>query len=174
MKRKQFIKCAGLILLAGALFGMSGCTTTIPTIEQITITGELIGRSSGMIVNAKELTTLQKHNIIEALNYVDAVIPEDGQTYSDAWTDAATKYAEDKKLDDKTKTIVNAAIKVAGAGVDYIFTKKYPDAKPYADIVNAAIEGFIYGFTAVVVPSTATPTKVHDIEAYQYLKSCAK
>ena len=175
MNRREFIKSFGLVGGALAVGGsITGCKS-IPTVSQMTVMSELIGRSSGLIVNNTKISDKDKATVVEILNKVCEVTPADGQTYADCWYNAALDYVNPLSLDENVKTLILAAIKVAGEGVDYIFTKRYPDAKQYADLVAAAIHGFVDGFTSVVTPPNSTTVStaklVYDEEAYLYLKA---
>lgn len=175
---KLMITC---IAVVAAL--LSGCKTT-PTPEQVKTTSTLIGVSAAAVANAVEIDNVARAEVVKIVTEVRDVVPGTNETFSSAWTPVAKthvqKLVDAKKLDDTQASMVVLAFDVAMKGADYIFNVRYPEARQYANLVEAAAHGFCDGFlstfkttNALAAPHTASEKKMDEC-AYIWLKSNCK
>lgn len=152
----------------------TGCKS-IPTPEGMYRTATAIGVSAGMVANATGIPDDTRIVIIDIVNEVDKCIPQTNQSFTVAWTPVAEAHIEklvaDGKLTGENKDIVLKTFSIAVCGIDYIFTKRYPTARQYQDVVESAVHGFTEGFLAVF--NSTGLVSVHRIEfdapAYEYI-----
>ena len=166
-----------MLLLAVVTFVFSGCKKDLPTPEKFETIAESIGVATGYVVNQTKIDGKARNALIDVMNAVRQVTPNQNQTFTDAWTPIAKqvvdKLVADGSLDKDSAELVTATFGVVCKGIDYIFNVRYPKAKTQVELVNAAIRGFIDGFLTVFKPINnsfaATPPANMDKEAYKYL-----
>lgn len=167
-------------LLSIALVGVmafAGCKS-LPSEEKMQSTAYAVGCASGMVANETKIDDKSRTTVIEVVTIVQNVVPQDGQTFQEVWTLAATEYVQklvaEGKLDQSQATLVVGGVTIAGTGLDYVFSA-YPKARQYEKLVAAAIKGFSSGFLTTFKPVNAdvcTKAAVkYDKDAYKYLKS---
>lgn len=185
--RRDFMKG---VFMATATVGvgstLTGCKS-IPTAEAMYSTSLAIGYATGMIANQCKIKAEDRQVVIDIVNIVSQTIPEQGQTFEEAWTPIAKahvqKLIDEGKIDQKVGDIILSAFAVVVKGIDYIFEVRYPKAKEYKDLVVAAIDGFTTGFLTVFKPENPETVngecdanceralRWYDREAYDYLKA---
>ena len=65
--------------------------------------------------------------------------------------------------------IAKVAVSAATKGIDYLFDVKYPKAKEYKELVDAAIRGFTTGFLSTFSDTVRAVQLDYDKDAYEYL-----
>ena len=124
-----------------------------------------------------------RNTVVAIMEEVARVTPKQGQSFEEAWTPVAkeivAKLIAEGKIDDGIGNISLAAFSIAVKGLDYIFTVRYPKAKEYEELVNAAVTGFTEGFLTIFKPVDAENVKganapKPDEEALKWLKENAK
>lgn len=117
---------------------------------------------------------------------VENVVPGTNETFSSAWTpiakDHVQKLVDAKKIDAAQANMIVLAFDVVMKGADYIFDVKYPEARQYANLIEAAAHGFCGGFLSKFKPANAlaasstAPQKSEkmDEDAYAWLQSNCK
>ena len=155
-----------------ALF--SGCDK-LPTVERMTTISTVIGKTAGYACELSKTKTEVKEAIANVLDIVSKVVPDEGQTFAEAWSplvdEELKKLVEAGKLDEAGAQVAKLALTVACDGIDYVFVK-YPKAKEVKELVSAAVAGFVDGYKSVVKMSLATGEKPEiDEDAYKYLKA---
>lgn len=169
------------VVLATAIMVCSGCKS-LPTADVMRATATSIGYAAGIVANETKIDDKARNTIVEVMNAVAIVVPQEGQTFDEAWTPAAkgivAKLIADGKIDERGGTIALTAFGVAVKGVDYIFTVRYPKAREYEELVAAAVSGFADGFLTVFKPVDGEEAKSAKIKAdeaaYKWLKANAK
>lgn len=170
--------CAGV--LATAIMVCPGCKS-LPTADVMRATATSIGYAAGIVANETKIDDKARNTIVEVMNAVAIVVPQEGQTFDEAWTPAAkgivAKLIAAGKIDERGGTIALTAFGVAVKGVDYIFTVRYPKAREYEELVAAAVSGFADGFLTVFKPVDGEEAKSAKIKAdeaaYKWLKANA-
>jgi len=142
------------VLMCASLLFVSGCKT-LPTPETMETTSYAIGVSTGLVANMTKIDDDSRNAICDIMGAVATVIPEDGQTFEDAWMDVAKRHTQ-ALIDKGTITqaqgeLILAAVRLAVKGIDYVFIR-YPEAKQYKELVTAATRGFCNGFLTVFKP----------------------
>lgn len=175
---KLMITC---IAAVAALF--SGCKTT-PTSEQVNMTSTMIGISAAAVANTVDIDDVARAEVAKIVTEAKNVVPGTNDTFSSAWTPIAKEHVQKlvdaKKLDDTQASMVVLAFDVAMKGADYIFDVRYPEARQYANLVEAAAHGFCDGFlstfkttNALAAPQNMSEKNMDD-RAYTWLKSNCK
>ena len=167
-KMKKLIHWAMAAMLALAV----GCT---PSEEQIKTTATAIGYAAGLVANETPIKDEARNAVVEVLNEVRACIPQDGQSFAQAWEPVVkskvAELVEAGKIDAATSTLVTSVAIMAAKGVDYLFDVRFPNAKQYAELVAAGTSGAIDGFLAVFKPADERAAIERDEEAYRYFKA---
>lgn len=169
------IKTAVIAIIAALV--VSGCDK-LPTVEKIETVSKLAGTSAAMVVNMTKIDEQSKAVIIEIMDRVSETVPQAGETFYDVWTPIAGVYVEklvsDGKIDEAQGKIILACFGTACQGIDYIFDVKYPKAREYKNLVEAAIHGFIDGYKSVGAPGLKSSVETkYDKDVFEYLKKKA-
>lgn len=166
-----------IVALIVALTTLVGCKT-LPTPPQIGSSARLIGTSTGLVVNAMGVKDETKKQVLDILNTVCSAIPSSTETFVKVWVPLAKveidKLVEKGEMDAAEGDMVLTAFTLVCKGVDYIFEVRYPKAKAYRELVEAAVDGFTQGFASAVNPYALKANSVemeYDVEAYEYLKA---
>ena len=170
MMKKMVI---GAIALAMAAF-MVGCDKDLPSPEKINAVATTIGRTAGYACELAKTKTAVKDGIVQVLDVISTIVPNEGETFSQAWTpviaEELQKLVAAGKLDEAGAKVAKMALGVACDGIDYVFVK-YPKAKDVKELVSASTTGFVGGFKSVVTLAAGAEKPAIDEEAYKYLKS---
>lgn len=169
------------VVAAAAITVCAGCKA-LPTADGMKATATSIGYAAGLVANETKIDDKARNTIVDIMYAVDRVVPQEGQTFEEAWTPVAkevvAKLTASGKIDEGVGTIALTAFGVAVKGVDYIFTVRFPKAREYEELVGAAVSGFTEGFLAVFKPVNGEEAKSAKIEAddaaYKWLKANAK
>lgn len=151
---------------------MVGCDK-LPTVERMTTISTVIGKTAGYACELSKTKTEVKEAIFEVIDVASKVVPEAGQTFTEAWTPVITeeldKLVKKGKIGESEVAVVKIALSAATEGLDYVFVK-YPKAKDVKELVSAATNGFIAGYKSVVNVGDGARSEI-DEEAYKYLKA---
>lgn len=160
------------IIMAAALFALSGCT---PSEDQVKATATAIGYAAGLVANETPIKEDARNAVVEVLTDVRSCLPSDGQSFTDAWTPVVkskvSELVESGKIDAATGELVTSVALMAAKGVDYLFDVRFPKARQYANLVSAGASGAIDGFLAVFKPVNERSSIKVDKEAYQWFKT---
>ena len=183
--RKIEMKKLVIMIAAVAALVFTGCKT-VPTADKINAAAQAVGCASGLVANETKVDAKSRDAIIEIVQIVKDVVPEDGKTFAEAWAPVAKKYTSELvaagKLNDTQAALVNGGVSIAATGLDYVFNL-YPKAKEYKELVSAAVNGFSEGFLTTFKPvnvedaancEDCTVRKVdvkYDRDAYIYIKA---
>ena len=161
--------------IAAGLAAMVGCT---PTEEQIKQTATAIGYAAGLVANETPIKDEARNALVDVLNEVRSCIPNEGQSFADAWAPIikakVAALVEAGKIDAATGELVTSVAFLAAKGVDYIFDIRYPEAKKYANLVAAGASGAIDGFLTAFKPVNAKDGGAaieRDEAAYEWFKN---
>ena len=155
MKKMLF----ALVAAAAMCATFTGCDET-PSKEVVSAASYALGTSSGLVVKLLNINDETRAVIADVIAKVSEVIPEDGQSFEDAWKPVAAKYIDELlesgklpeiliKNKELTRNLLNKAVEAAFKGLDRLF-EKYPTWKKYPDIVVAAVGGFVNGFKLTI------------------------
>ena len=170
--------CA-MLTVALALF--TGCDK--PTPEQIKKTATAVGYAAGLVADETPIKDNARNAVVDILNEVRACVPEEGQSFADAWAPVIkAKVAElvaAGKIDAATGEIVTGTAIIAAKGIDYLFDIRFPQAKKYKELVAAGASGVIDGFLTAFKPVDAEARAKaksfdYDKDAYKWLKKNCK
>ena len=134
--------------------------------------------AAGAVYRDHTVEVLSARNaLVEVLNEVRGYIPNEGQSFADAWEPVIkakiAALVKDGKINAATGEMVTSVAFLAAKGVDYIFDIRYPAAKQYANLVAAGASGAIDGFLAAFKPADARDGDAAiepDKDAYEYFK----
>lgn len=159
-------------MVLAALVAIAGCT---PSEEQIKTTATAIGYAAGLVANETPIKDEARNAVVEVLNEVRSCIPDEGQSFAQAWEPVIKSKVSELvaagKIDEATGTLVTSVALMAAKGVDYLFDVRFPNAKQYAELVGAGASGAIDGFLAVFKPANERAAIERDEEAYRYFKA---
>jgi len=162
-------------MLAAALAFVVGCK---PTVEQMKTTATAIGYAAGLVANETPIKDDARNTLVEILNEVRECVPEEGQSFAEAWEPVITakvaEFVEKGKIDVATGELVKTAALMAAKCVDYIFDVRYKEARKYKDLVAAGMSGALDGFLTAFKPvdDNAKGVKVeYDKDAYKWFKA---
>ena len=165
IKKTIMTLCAAII----AVF-MVGCDK-LPTVEKMTAISTVIGKTAGYACELAKTKKEVKDAIFVVLDVVSKVVPNEGQTFTEAWTPVITeelnKLVKAGKINENEASIAKIALTAATEGLDYVFLK-YPKAKDVKELVAAATSGFITGYKSVVTVGASANVDV-DADAYRYI-----
>ena len=168
-----------VVIATAALCAMSGCKS-VPTPEKIEAVAKLTGTSAAMVVNMTKIDEKSKTVILEIMDKVAEVVPQTNQTFTEVWTPIAEEYVnklvEEKKIDEGQGQLIVSGFSIVCNGIDYIFDVRYPKAKQYKELVEAAVHGFIDGYKSISISvglKSAAAKTAYDTKAYDYLKTKA-
>jgi len=160
-------------MMALALAAIVGCT---PDEAQVKKTATAIGYAAGMVANETPIKDDARNAVVEVLTEVRTCIPEEGQSFADAWApiikEKVAELVKAGKIDAATGELVTTVALMAAKGVDYLFDVRFPKAKQYANLVTAGAGGAIDGFLTVFKPVDAKSATAieYDKEAYEFFK----
>lgn len=161
-----------IVAAAMAAF-MCGCDE-LPSVEKMTAISTTIGKTAAYACQLASIDEHVKEEILNVLDIASKVVPEAGQTFTDAWApvidEELKKLVEKGKLDDSTSAIAKLALTAATEGLDYVFVK-YPKAKDVKELVGAAVDGFIAGYKSIAPLGARNASSDIDEDAYKYLKA---
>lgn len=168
---KNILMLGAAVVTAVAV--LTGCDK-LPTPEKMTTISTVIGKTAGYACELSKTKTEVKEAIANVLDVVSKAVPDEGQTFAEAWSslidEELKKLVEAGKLDEAGAHVAKLALNVACDGIDYVFVK-YPKAKEVKELVSAAVAGFVDGYKSVVKMNLAAGEKPEiDEEAYTYLK----
>lgn len=174
--KKLFITCVAVLAVV-----ITGCKT-VPTPEQVKSASTLVGVSAAAVANTVEIDNVARAEVVKIISEVKNVVPGTNETFSSAWTPVAKKHVQKlvdaKKIDDVQANMITLGFDVAMKGADYVLTVRYPQAKQYADLVEAAAYGFCDGFlsTFKTTNALAAPQTMPEMDeaAYNWLMSNCK
>lgn len=171
MTMKNVIMACATIAM---LFGVVGCDK-LPTPERMSTIATVVGKTAGYACELSKTKTEVKEAIANVLDIASKAVPDEGQTFADAWTpiinEEVQKLVDAGKLDDAGAQVAKLALGVACDGIDYVFIK-YPKAKEVKELVSVAVSGFVDGYKSVVKMTLSADEKPEiDEDAYKYLKS---
>ena len=158
ISRKDFI---GRLFVCGAAgtaptLVLTGCHS-VPTPEAMFQTAQAVGFSAGMICNLTKISDKDRAIVCDIMNIVGQVLPEQGQSFEDAWGKVAKDHlallVQQGKISQVEADIIFAAFTTAVKFVDYLFNVRYPKAKEVKELVFAATNGFVVGFLTVFKPA---------------------
>lgn len=169
------------VVLATAITVCAGCKS-IPTVDVMKATATSVGYAAGLVANETKIDDKARNTIVDIISAVARVVPQEGQTFEEAWApvakDVVAKLTGSGKIDEGVGEIALSAFGVAVKGVDYIFTVRYPKAREYEELVAAAVSGFTGGFLTVFKPANGEEAKSANVKvdeaAYKWLKANAK
>jgi hypothetical protein len=166
-------------MVAVALVGLcaiTGCKS-LPTVDKIESVSRLAGTSAAMVVNMTKIDEQSKAVIIEIMDKVELAVPQTNQTFTEVWTPIAKEYVAkmvaDGKIDEGQGQLILSGFTIACNGIDYVFDVRYPKARQYKELVEAAVHGFIAGYKSVspsVSLKSGGKAPDYDKEVYNYLK----
>lgn len=167
-----------LVIIGAAVTAVfTGCKS-VPTTDGMYTTANAIGVSAGMVANLSKIDDQSRNVVVDIINEVDQCIPQTNQTFEAAWTPVAeahtAKLIEDGKITKEQAVLILKAFNLAVCGIDYLFDVRYPKARQYQDLVEAAVHGFTDGFLTVFKPVNtfgASNGITFDAPAYNYLLS---
>ena len=177
MNIKSIFHSIFAVFTAVAVMFVAGCND-LPSEETISTASKLIGSAAGLTVTQLKIDSVTKTEIMEIVDKIGEAVPETNETFTAAWTPVYTAYVDKKSAEGKLKpeqaTIVKTAMNVVCGGLDYVFDVRYPEAKKYANLVSAAVQGFRSGFeTTISVQNdkTAAPAGLeYDRAAFEALQ----
>lgn len=166
-------------LIAAILLGFCviGCDKELPTADKIETVSKLAGTSAAMVVNMTKIDEQSKTVILDIMDKVSKSIPQKDQTFSEAWNPIAKEYVgklvEENKINEAQGGLILSGFAITCDGLDYVFNVKYPKAREYKELVDAAVRGFVDGYKSVTVSAntkggSAAPD--YDKDAFDYLK----
>lgn len=160
-------------MLAAAMAIFAGCEPKLPTVEKMEKTANAVGVAAGMVASQVKIDTETRAAIKEVLAKVAEVTPAAGQSFTDAWTsvaeEALAKLVADGKINDAQAAVAKTAFSVFTKGLDYLFDIRYPKAKEYKELVDAAVRGFTTGFLSAFSDAMKAAPLDYDKDAYEYL-----
>lgn len=166
----------GIAVVASAI--IAGCK---PTVEQMKTTSIAIGYAAGLVANETGIDDSSRNAVINILNEVVACVPEQGQSYRDAWTPVikakVAELIEAGKINQEAGEIITTVATLAAEGVDYLFNVRFPEAKKYSELVSAGVSGCIEGFLSAFKPINSKSEieyVEYDKKAYAYFKRAFK
>ena len=143
-----------IALAAVASLFITGCDEK-PDAATVKSFSNLLGASAGAVVKLCKVDQDTINNIDSIITTVDKVVPNQGQTFVDAWTplveDGIAKLKEKGKIDDFKASLIRTGCNAAMVGLDRLFELK-PKWREYDEIVVAAVDGFIEGFRGSLCP----------------------
>ena len=158
INRKDFIGSLFAVSATGAVssIALTGCKS-LPPPESMFQTAQAVGFSAGMICNLTKINDKARAIVCEIMNIVGQVLPEQGQSFEDAWGKVAKDHlkllVQQKVITQVEADIIFAAFTTAVKFVDYLFDVRYPKAKAVKELVFAATNGFVIGFLTVFKPA---------------------
>lgn len=169
-----FTGMKAVLMVAIASICIVGCKS-VPSVEKIESVSRLAGTSAAMVVNMTKIDEQSKAVIIEIMNEVEVCVPQTNQTFTEVWTPIAKDYVAkliaDGKIDDGQGQLIVSGFSIVCNGIDYIFDVRYPKARQYKELVEAAVHGFISGYKSVASPSLKSSVEIkYDEEVFEYLK----
>lgn len=166
----------GMIAAVACMVTVVGCKS-VPTDSQMYTTSYAVGATTGLIADMTKIDDTTRNAVIDIVNIVDTCVPATNQTFTEAWTPIAAahiaKLVEAGKIDAGQGILIAKTFDIACNGIDYLFNVRYPQARQYQDLVEAATHGFCDGFLITFKPSnvtcaTTTPVEI-DQATYKYL-----
>lgn len=171
MIKKTIIAVLTVAATIAASIGITGCDK-LPSPEKIEILSTSVGVAAGCAVDIAGTSDKDRQAILDVLDVLDDVVPEQGQSFLYAWTpvisETVDKLVADGKLDVKAAPIVKNALFVAAQGLDYMFEVRWPKAREYKDLVSSGIRGFTSGFKTIIRPSNALQAAKLDYNEDEY------
>ena len=160
-----------ITLAVVAAFALVGCKHT-PKPEEVRTLAYNAGVAAGVVVNYRQLPAETVNKIIEVVDVVGQVIPEEGKTWEEAWTVAAdeiiAKFVEEGKLQPDQAVLVKYGVQMAGKTLDFVF-KRYPKWAESKELVAAAVNGLCSGFKDTVKTPNARADRA-DPAVLKYLQ----
>ena len=139
----------GIAIAIACITANLGCKS-VPINDKMYMTSYAIGASTGLVADMTKVDDWSRNKVIEIVNIVDAYVPQTNETFTQAWTPIAdTLIAEWKKageIDADQIILISGAFKLVCEGIDYVFIVRYPKARQYQELVEAATHGFSAGF----------------------------
>lgn len=139
-------------------FAFCGCDE-VPSADTVKTFSNMIGASAGMVVKLVGVDAETMNNINTVLSTVDKVVPDEDQTFEDAWTpfidEGIQKLIDEGKVSETQAKLIKTGCSAAVKGLDRLFEKK-PAWKKYDKIVVASVDGFLGGFRSVLTPVEST------------------
>lgn len=174
-----------VLTIAAAIMAVCVGCKSVPTDGQMYTASYAIGVSAGLVANMTKIDDASRNAVIEIMNKVDSCIPATNETFSAAWTPIAAehiaKLVEEGKIDAGQGILIAKTFEVAVNGIDYLFNVRFPKARQYQELVEAATHGFCGGFLTVFKSAnssmgfSSSSSATYDVEAYDYLKAkCRK
>lgn len=169
------MKFTKMLTIAIAAFAMVfvGCDKELPTPERMKTIATAIGKTAGYACELSKTKASVKEGILVVLDTASSIVPEEDQTFTEAWTpiinEELKKLVAAGKIGENEVAIAKIALNAATEGIDYVFVK-YPNAKEVKELVSAATEGFVSGYKSVVTLAAGAEAEI-DEEAYKYIKA---
>ena len=158
-------KLCALVALASIF--IVGCDEK-PDAATVQSYSNLLGASAGAVVKLCKVDQETINNIDSILVTIDKVVPDQGQSFVDAWTplveDGIAKLKEKGKIDDFKAGLIRTGCNAAMIGLDRLFELR-PKWKEYDDIVTATVSGFIDGFRGSLCPDCYEKAKAPGFKA---------
>lgn len=153
-----------------------GCESR-PTPDSMTATSRSIGAAAALVANQSKIDDKSRNAVIDIIKKVEVCIPQTNETFETAWTPIAESHIaqlkSNKTINDGQAMLISCAFSTAVKGIDYLFSVRYPEAREYQELVEAATHGFCDGFLTYFKPATvgfAVGAKAeYDEDAYKYL-----
>ena len=144
MKKLLAVLCAALCI--------AGCDD-VPSAEAVATLSGTLGASAGIVVKLAKVDATTVASINNVLDIVDKVVPNQDQTFEQAWSaiveEQVEKFLQEGKLNETQAKLVKLGLNAAIKGLDRLFEKK-PEWKKYDQVVVGAVGGFISGFRGVI------------------------
>lgn len=152
MKKFLFSLIAACSLF-GTMFVTSGCDDKCWNPELVYKTSYCIGITASAIVDSRHYPAEVTDASLKILDKCRAVIPNEGQTFSDAWMPIVDQYlAETKDIQEPYKPLVRTALQVVVTAIDMKVADnpKILEVEGYA---RSAIDGLTNGYMVYIKPS---------------------
>lgn len=160
-----------ITLVAVAALAIAGCKH-LPKPEEVRTLAYNAGVAAGVVVNMKQLPPETVTKIIEVVDVVGQVVPEQGKTWEEAWTAAAedliTKFVSEGKLQPDQAVLVKYGVQMAGKTLDFVFNR-HPKWGESKELVAAATNGLCAGFKDTVKTPNARSDRA-DKEVLKFLQ----
>lgn len=177
---KVFAGAKALIVAILVSLCIIGCDKELPSADKIETVSRLAGTSAAMVVNMTKIDEQSKAVILDIMDKVSKSVPQKDQTFADAWNPIAKEYVgklvEDGKINEAQGGLILSGFAIACDGLDFIFNVKYPKAKEYKELVDAAVRGFVNGYKSVTNSANTKGGNTapdFDKETFEYLKKRA-
>lgn len=168
-----------IVLAALCVISAVGCKS-LPTDDKMYVSSYAVGASTGLIADMTKIDDTSRDKVIDIVNIVNTHVPQTNETFTEAWTPIADSYIErlvkSGEIDVGQGILISKTFDIICNGIDYVFIVRYPKARQYQELVEAATHGFSDGFLDTFKPvnalfSTGDRTIEIDKDVYKYLST---